>query len=105
MANISYQWAVKDCATYNELAGQQDVVFLINALLTATNNDTGYSNTISVPVGVGYADLINFKPFAELTEAEIIGWIASHLNTQEINRLRAAAASNIDTVSIKTLEY
>jgi hypothetical protein len=104
MANITYQWRVIDCATYNELNGQQDVVYLINATLTATNQDTGYSNTIPVPVGVGYADLVNFKPFDQLTESEVIGWIEQHLNTEEIDRLWRMAAGNIDRVSIKTLE-
>jgi len=103
MTNITYQWRVIDCATYNELSGQQDVVYLINATLTATNQDTGYSNTIPVPVGVGYAELVNFKPFDQLTELEVIGWIEQHLNSDQLAKIRASAASNIDQVSVKKL--
>ena len=104
MATITYTWAVKDCATYNEMNGQTDVIFMINATLSALNQSTGYSNTIEVPVAVPYGTEFGFKPFDQVTEAEVVKWIENTLAPSEIERLKTVARSNIETVSIKKLK-
>jgi hypothetical protein len=88
---MTYEWTFEDLTIYKEHEGQVDVVSGIPWTLTATDGDHSASDFSTVVVQYQAGD--PFIAFADLTKANIEGWVEEALDVDAIkSRLDARVA-------------
>ena len=93
---VTNTWAVVQMDAYPELDGETDVVFTVHWTLTAT--DGTYTAGVYGSVGVTVDPDAPFTPYADLTEAQVIGWAQSAMGAEQV----AAYEANL-TLQIENL--
>ena len=53
-------------------------------------------------VGVPTDDLSNFTEFANLTEAEVVGWVKAALGDEQVSNIETALAANVAEIITPT---
>lgn len=86
MSDITYTWKVNSVKCYKDLNGYQDYVYQTYWNCAAnTLGNTGQSYEASfagaTPLGTGAASVTGyaFKPFADLTQDDVLNWIWASL--------------------------
>ena len=87
-------WAVIQMDAYPELDGEQDVVFTVHWQLNGT--DGTYAGSGYGSVGVSLSSSGAFTPYADLTEAQVIGWVQDALGEEQVARYEANVAQQIE---------
>jgi len=87
---ITNTWAVIQMDAYPEADGETDVVFNVHWTLTGT--DGTYTGSVYGSVGVP-APTGAFTPYADLTQAQVVGWVQEALGAEQV----AAYESNVAT--------
>lgn len=88
---ITYTWNVNTMDAAPSQDGLTDVVKIVHWNLNAT--DGTYRADIYSRITLNPPDPANFKSFDELTEAEVISWVESKL---EVENLKADLAQQIE---------
>jgi len=91
---ITNNWAVQQMDCYPEYGGQSDVVFTVHWTLTATDGD-GHTGSVYGSVGVTLDDGATYTPYADLTQAQVIGWVQSTLGAEQVASYEANVAQQI----------
>ncbi len=90
----TYTWAVE--ALYTEtIADQQDYVVI--ATYTLVGVDGEYEASISNIAQFSTESVSEFIPYADLTEAIVVGWIQSELGEDGVANLEACVQGQIDS--------
>ena len=89
----NYTWVIERLDCYPERDGQTDVVFTVHWRLNAQDGEYGASGYGTV--GVSYAPGQPFTPYADLTEAQVVGWVQAALGPEQVAQMEAALAANI----------
>jgi hypothetical protein len=77
MATTNFEWVISELNCAVESEGLPDVINQIHYRYNATQEHDGkiyFADTYSV-VSVGQPNPQNFIPYADVTEAEVIGWL------------------------------
>ena len=90
---ISYQWNVQQMDCYPEADGETDVVFTVHWTLNGT--DGTYNGSVYGSVGVTLDSGSAFTPYADLTEAQVIGWVQAALGEEQVAAYEANVAQQI----------
>ena len=90
---VSYQWNVQQMDAYPELDGEIDVVFTVHWTLTGT--DGTYTGSVYGSVGVTVDPDAPFTPYADLTQAQVIGWVQSALGAEQVAAYEANVVTQI----------
>ena len=90
---VSYQWNVQQMDAYPELDGETDVVFTVHWTLTGT--DGTYTAGVYGSVGVTVDPDAPFTPYADLTQAQVIGWVQNALGAEQVAAYEANVATQI----------
>jgi hypothetical protein len=99
---ITYTWSITSLKTAPTLEGLSDVVTGIRFNYTGTD-ENGNSHTFNGAVPVGAPDAENFKPLAELTEAEVIAWAQANHPTDHMNSvIERAIAKQVAPTDVET---
>ena len=88
-----YSWVIERLDCYPEQDGETDVVFTVHWRLNAQDGE--YGATAYGTVGVSYAPGQPFTPYADLTEAQVVGWVQAALGAEQVAQMEAALAANI----------
>ena len=91
---ITNTWAVQQLNAYPELDGQADVVFSVHWQLNGT--DGTYNGSVYGSVGVTLDEGASFVPYADLTQAQVIGWVQSALGEEQVTAYEANVAQQIE---------
>jgi hypothetical protein len=94
---ITYKWSVTSMYTLPEVEGETDVVVLAQWAVSGTDgtySETLGSNTTQFTIS---ADDPNFTPYADLTEAQVVGWIKDTLGADGVASYEATIAGSIDS--------
>lgn len=83
-----FSFPALDC--YPEKDGEQDCVFTIHWVYTATDGE--HVGSVYGTVGVTYEAGEPFTPFNQLTEAQVQGWVEDALGEEQL----AAMKANVD---------
>jgi hypothetical protein len=78
---------------YPELDGETDVVFTVHWTLTGT--DGTYVGSVYGSVGVSVDPDAPFTPYADLTQAQVIGWVQTAMGAEQVAAYEAAVANQI----------
>lgn len=91
MTDITYEWGIAQLEVAPSEDGLTDVVKTVHWTLSATSGD--YSASSYGSVGMDAPEAEAFTPYAELSKAEVIGWLEAKLDADAI---RANLAGQID---------
>ena len=91
---ITNTWSVVQMDCYPELDGDTDVVFTVHWTLNGT--DGTYNGSVYGSVGVTLDEGATFTPYADLTEAQVIGWVQDTLGEEQVLSYEANVAQQID---------
>ena len=98
-------WNLKNVKVYNTLEGNSDVIYLVNYNVTATD-DNGNVYVLPKEATIDTSSITDFIPFADLTEADVLGWVETDLGTDgvaAVDQEAEDALSNMLNTSVKTL--
>jgi hypothetical protein len=90
---ITNTWSVVSMDCYPELDGETDVVFTCHWVLSAT--DGTYAGSVYGSVGVTIDPDAPFTPYADLTEAQVIGWVQTAMGAEQVASYEANVAAQI----------
>jgi hypothetical protein len=90
---ITNTWAVVQMDAYPEEDGETDVVFNVHWTLTGT--DGTYSGSVYGSQGVAIDPDAPFTPYADLTEAQVVGWVQAALGEEQVASYEANVAQQI----------
>ena len=98
-------WNLNNVKVYNTLDGNSDVIYLVNYNVTATD---GNGNVYVLPkeATIDTSSITDFIPFADLTEAIVMGWVATDLGIDGVAAIDQEAENALNDMlntSIKTL--
>ena len=88
----SFTWVINAMDCYPQDAGQTDVVFTVHWTLNGTDG-SGHNGSVYGTVGVTYTAGEPFTPYAQLTQAQVVGWVEAALGPEQV----AAMEANINT--------
>lgn len=98
-------WNLKNVRVYNTLDGNSDVIYLVNYNVTATD-DNGGVYVLPKEATIDTSSITDFIPFADLTEADVLGWVETDLGTDgvaAVDQEAEDALSDMLNTSVKTL--
>ena len=90
---VTNTWLIEQMDCYPTAEGQTDVVFTIHWRINAAdgaNTATDYGT-----VGVTYVAGSPYTPYADLTQAQVIGWVQESLGAEQVAKIEASLATNI----------
>lgn len=90
---ITNTWSVAQMDAYPELDGETDVVFTVHWTLSGT--DGTFNGGVYGSVGVTIAEGSEFTPYADLAEAQVIGWVQDALGEEAVTGYEANVAQQI----------
>lgn len=91
---ITNTWAVVQMDAYPEYDNEQDVVFNVHWTLTGT--DGTYNGSVYGSQAVTLDSGATFTPYADLTEAQVIGWVQDALGEEQVAAYEANVAQQIE---------
>lgn len=91
---ITNTWGVVQMDAYPEYEGESDVVFTVHWTLTGT--DGTYTGSVYGTVGVTYTAGSPYTPYADLTEAQVVGWVQDALGEEQVAAYEANVATQIE---------
>lgn len=91
--SIVNTWNVVSMDAYPEYEGEPDVVFVVHWTLNGT--DGTYNGSVYGSVGVSLDEGATFTPYADLTEAQVIGWVQDALGEEQVASYEANVAQQI----------
>lgn len=90
---ITNTWAVVQMDAYPEYEGNADVVFTVHWTLTAVDGE--HAGSVYGSVGLTLDPEATYVPYANLTEAQVIGWVQAALGEEAVTGYEASLAQQI----------
>lgn len=90
---ITNTWNVVQMDAYPEADGETDVVFMVHWQLSGT--DGTYSGSVYGTQSVSIDPAAPFTPYADLTEAQVIGWVQGAMGAEQVAAYEANVAQQI----------
>ena len=90
---ITNTWAVVQMDCYPELDGDTDVVFTVHWTLTGVDGD--YTGSVYGSQALTLDPGAPFTPYADLTEAQVIGWVQAAMGAEQVAVYEANVAGQI----------
>ena len=108
MAN-TYAWDCKTVDCYPTKDSKSDVVYNVHWRLNATSDQNDpegnpYAASVYGSQVVSTDDLSNFKPFADLTNAIVTGWVETVMGADEVASMKSGLDANITEQITPTTE-
>ena len=93
---ITYTWNCTTVDTYPTKSDQTDVIFNVHWRLNGVDDteDENVGDSYGV-VSLDTEDLSTFTAFADITEANVIGWVEAALGEDQVTALKASIDAQI----------
>ena len=93
---ITYTWNCTTVDTYPTKSDQADVIFNVHWRLNGVDDteDENVGDSYGV-VSLDTEDLSTFTAFADITEADVIGWVEAALGEDQVAALKASIDAQI----------
>ena len=91
---ITSTWGIVQLDAYPEKDGLTDVVFTVHWTLTGT--DDTYTGSVYGSVGVTLDEGGSYTPYADLTQAQVVGWVKDSLGAEQVASLEAGVLAQIE---------
>ena len=93
---ITYNWHIAQLDCYPEHEGNTDVVFTAHWRMDGTDGE--HTAGVYGSVGLTLDPEADFTPYADLTEAQVVGWVKDALGEEQVASYEAGAALQIDAL-------
>lgn len=90
---ITNTWNIVQMDAYPEYEGNADVVFTVHWTLDAAEEE--YAGSVYGSVSLTLDPEATYVPYADLTEAQVIGWVQNALGEEQVAAYEASAAKQI----------
>lgn len=91
-----YTWSIAQLDCYPEHEGHSDVVFTAHWRLTGVDGE--HTGSVYGTVGLTLDPEAEFTPFADLTEAMVIGWVQNAMGEEAVAAHEANVAAQIEAL-------
>jgi len=91
---ITNTWSVVQLDAHPEYEGKPEVVFTVHWRLDG--EEAGFIGSVYGSVGVTLDAGATFTPYADLTEAQVIGWVKDALGEEAVAAAEANVAQQIN---------
>ena len=93
---ITYTWNCTTVDTYPTKSDQTDVIFNVHWRLNGVDDteDNNVGDSYGV-VSLDTEDLSTFTAFADITEADVIGWVEAALGEDQVASIKASIDAQI----------
>lgn len=91
--SIAYNWTIAQLDCYPEYEGNADVVFTVH--WRCDGSDGEHTAGIYGSVGLTLDPEATFTPLADLTEAQVIGWVQDALGDEQVASYEENIATQI----------
>jgi hypothetical protein len=91
---VNYTWNIVRLDCYPELDGETDVVFVCH--WTLAGEEAGFSGGVYGSVGVTLDEGATFTPYADLTLAQVVGWVQDALGADQVTAYEDNVAQQIN---------
>ena len=91
--SVMNTWVIEQMNCYPTYESETDVVFNVHWRVNAT--DGTYNATSYGTVGVTYVAGSPYTPYADLTQAQVIGWVQESIGAEQVAKIEASLATNI----------
>ena len=91
--SIATTWVIEQMSCYPTYESQTDVVFNVAWRVNAT--DGTYFATSYGTASVTYTVGSSFTPYADLTQAQVIGWVQDAMGPEQVASIEAGLAADI----------
>ena len=93
---ITYTWDCKTVDTYPTKSDKTDVIFNVHWRLNGVDDTEDENATDSYGVvSLDTEDLSTFTAFADITEADVIGWVEAALGEDQVAALKTSIDAQI----------
>jgi len=89
----TYNWTVVQMQAYPEMDGETDVVFVVHWVLNGTDGE--HTGGVYGSAGLTLDPEAIYVPYADLTEAQVIGWVKEALGEEAVTGYEANVAQQI----------
>jgi hypothetical protein len=93
--SITYTWSVNQLTVHPTHDGKTDVVATVSWSYRGVDA-TGVGSSRGGVTDVTYNAKAPFTPFADLTEAEVLGWVQSTITSEQKAEMEAGISGDID---------
>ena len=94
--SITNTWVIEQMTCYPTYESQTDVVFNVAWRVNAT--DGTYYATVYGTQGVTYVAGSPYTPYADLTQAQVVGWVQTAMGSEQVASIEANVAKQIDNL-------
>jgi hypothetical protein len=94
--SITNTWVIEQMTCYPTYESQTDVVFNVAWRVNAT--DGTHYTTVYGTQGVTYVAGSPYTPYADLTQAQVIGWVQTAMGPEQVANIEANVAKQIDNL-------
>lgn len=91
-----YTWSIAQLDCYPEHEGHTDVVFTAHWRLNRVDGE--HAGSVYGTQSLTLDPDATFVPFADLTEAQVIGWVQAAMGEEQVAAHEAAVAAQIDAL-------
>ncbi len=93
----TYTWVIEQLDCYPQKDGHTDVVFTVHWRLNGTDG----TNTATVygTVGLNYEPGQPYTPYADLTQAQVVGWVQAALGPEQVQALTDNVAAQLAAIA------
>ena len=102
---ITYDWNCKTVDAYVEQDNEADVVYNVHWIVTGTSDEvdpnspeTFYQATNIGTQTLDTSEIINFIPFDEVTNEEVVAWTQAAMGVEQVTQIEAGIASQIESL-------
>ena len=104
---VNYDWNCKTVDAYIEQDGDADVVYNVHWIVTGVSEaldpeGNPYSATNIGTQVLNTADITDFIPFDEVTNAEVVAWTQTAMGEEQVTSIEASIATQIDALITPT---
>lgn len=93
---ITYNWTVAQLDAYPTYENHTDVVFTVHWRMDGTDGE--HTAGVYGSVGLTLDPEATFTPYADLTEAQVVGWVKDALGEEQVTSYEANVAAQIDAL-------
>ena len=91
--SITNTWVIEQMNCYPVYESETDVVFNVAWCVNATAG--AYNATAYGTQGVTYTAGSPFTPYADLTQAQVVGWVQAAMGPEQVAAIETSLANNI----------
>ena len=100
---INYNWNCRTVDAYVEQNEEADVVYNVHWIVsgvsdTLDSNGSPHSATSIGTQTLDTDDIVNFKPFDQVTNEDMVAWTKEAMGEEQVTQIEAGIASQIESL-------